>query len=72
MFKKQIMTLTVGAVLMPAAVFAQEDYTAYKSDATVQALGSFVKQTTQDGINQVDDQTTTARAFIDSKDLPHC
>jgi hypothetical protein len=53
MFKKQIMTLTVGAVLMPAAVFAQEDYTAYKSDATVQALGSFVKQTTQDGINQV-------------------
>lgn len=52
MFKKQFMTLTVGAVLIPAAAFAQEDYTAYKSDVTVQALGSFVKQTTQNGINQ--------------------
>jgi opacity protein-like surface antigen len=39
-------------VLMSAAAFAQEDYTAYKSDASVQALGSFVKQTTQAGIKQ--------------------
>jgi outer membrane immunogenic protein len=44
--------LTFGAVLMSAAAFAQEDYTTYKSDVTVQALGSFVKQTTQDGIKQ--------------------
>lgn len=52
MFKKRFMTLTFGAVLMSTAAFAQEDYTAYKSDFTVQALGSFVKQTTQDGIKQ--------------------
>ncbi len=52
MFKKQFMALTFGALLMSAPVFAQEDYTAYKSDVTVQALGSFEKQTTQDGTKQ--------------------
>ena len=52
MFKRKVMTLTCAALLMSAAVFAQEDYTAYKSDASVQALGSFVKQTTQNGIKQ--------------------
>jgi hypothetical protein len=52
MFERQFMTLTCGAVLMSAAVFAQEDYTAYKSDVTAQGLGSFMKQTTQDGIKQ--------------------
>jgi hypothetical protein len=40
MFKRKFMTLTCGAVLVSAAAFAQEDYTAYKSDASVQALGS--------------------------------
>ena len=58
MFKRKFMTLTCGAVLVSAAAFAQEDYTAYKSDASVQALGSFVKQTTQDGIKQ--DATNSA------------
>ena len=52
MFKRQFIMLTCGAVLLSAAAFAQEDYTAYKSNVTVQALGSFVKQTTQDGIKQ--------------------
>jgi hypothetical protein len=52
MFKKQFMALIFGALLKSAPVFAQEDYTAYKSEVTAQALGSFVKQTTQDGIKQ--------------------
>ncbi len=52
MFKRKFMTLTFGAVLMSTAAFAQEDYTAFRSDVTVQALGSFVKQTTHDGIKQ--------------------
>jgi hypothetical protein len=52
MFKQQVITLILGAVLMSATAFAQEDYTADKSDASVQALGSFVKQTTLDGIKQ--------------------
>jgi opacity protein-like surface antigen len=52
MFKKQFIALALGAVSMSLAAFAQEDYTAYKSDATVQGLGSFVKGTTQNGIKQ--------------------
>jgi opacity protein-like surface antigen len=52
MFKKQFITLAFGAVSMSMFAFAQEDYTAYKSEATVQALGSFVKETTQNGIKQ--------------------
>jgi outer membrane immunogenic protein len=42
--------LTVATLLMSLTVFAQEDYTGFKSEATVQALGSFVTQTTQNGI----------------------
>ena len=61
MFKKRFMTLTCGAVLMSAVAFAQEDYIAFKSEASVQALGSFVKQTTQDGIKQ--DATNSAGVF---------
>jgi outer membrane immunogenic protein len=52
MFKNQFSTLMLGVVLTSAAAFAQEDYTAFKSEATVQGLGNFVKQTTQDGIKQ--------------------
>jgi len=52
MFKRQFMTLTCGALLLSAAAFAQEDYTAYRSDASVQALGSFVKETTENGNKQ--------------------
>jgi hypothetical protein len=50
--KKQFATLTFGAVLMSVMAFAQEDYTRYKSDATVQALGSLLKDTTKNGVNQ--------------------
>ena len=49
---KNVIGLAVGAALISATAFAQEDYTNYKSDATVQALGSFVRSTTHDGIKQ--------------------
>ena len=52
MFKKQFMRLLCGAALMAVCALAQEDYTRFKSDATVQGIGSFVKQTTQNGIKQ--------------------
>jgi opacity protein-like surface antigen len=52
MLKKQSATLTFGIVFMSATAFAQENYTRFRSDVTVQALGSFVKQTTQDGVQQ--------------------
>lgn len=37
---------------MTAAAFAQEENVAYKNDAAVQAFGSFVKSTNQNGIEQ--------------------
>ena len=52
MFKNQLSAFTIAAVLTSLTAFAQEDYTRFKSDASVQALGSFVKQTTQNGIQQ--------------------
>jgi opacity protein-like surface antigen len=52
MFKNRLSALTITTVLTSLTVFAQEDYTRFKSEASVQALGSFVKQTTQNGINQ--------------------
>jgi opacity protein-like surface antigen len=44
-------TITCG-LLASISGFAQEDYTAYKSDATVQGIGSFVKSTTENGAQQ--------------------
>jgi outer membrane immunogenic protein len=52
MFKNHLAALTIATALTPFTAFAQEDYTRFKSEASVQALGSFVKQTTQDGIDQ--------------------
>jgi outer membrane immunogenic protein len=52
MLKNQIAAFTVATALTSFTAFAQEDYTRFKSEASVQALGSFVKQTTQDGIDQ--------------------
>ena len=52
MLKNQIAAFTVATALTSFTAFAQEDYTGFKSDASVQALGSFVKQTTQAGIDQ--------------------
>ena len=51
MFKNQLAAFTIS-ILTSFAALAQEDYTRFKSEASVQALGSFVKQTTQDGIDQ--------------------
>jgi len=58
MFRNRFTTLTIGTALMSLAAFAQEDYTRFKSDVAVQALGSFVKETTKDGISQ--DQTKSS------------
>jgi outer membrane immunogenic protein len=52
MLKNQLAAFTVATALTSVTAFAQEDYTRFKSEASVQALGSFVKQTTQDGIDQ--------------------
>jgi len=52
MFKNQLSAFTIAAVLTSFAAFAQEDYTRFKSEASVQALGSFVKQTTENGVDQ--------------------
>ena len=52
MLKNQLAAFTVPTALTSFTAFAQEDYTRFKSEASVQALGSFVKQTTQDGIDQ--------------------
>jgi hypothetical protein len=52
MVKNQLAAFTVATALTSFTGFAQEDYTRFKSEASVQALGSFVKQTTQDGIDQ--------------------
>src|SRR3984893_13724597 len=52
MLTNQLAAFTVATALTSFTAFAQEDYTRFKSEASVQALGSFVKQTTQDGIDQ--------------------
>jgi outer membrane immunogenic protein len=52
MFKNQLAAFTIATVMTSLTAFAQEDYTRFKSEASVQALGSFVKQTTQNGVQQ--------------------
>ena len=52
MLKNKFTALAFGAALIAGTAFAQEDYTSYKSDVTVQMLGSLVKSTTQGGIKQ--------------------
>jgi opacity protein-like surface antigen len=39
-------------VFTSLTVFAQDEYTQFKSEASVQGLGSFVTQTTQNGVQQ--------------------
>ena len=41
-----------GVVLTQSPAFSQEGTTAYRSDVSVQALGSFVKSTSQNGVDQ--------------------
>lgn len=52
MFKNQLAAFTIATALTSFTAFAQEDYTRFKSDASVQTLGSFVKETTDNGIDQ--------------------
>lgn len=60
MFKNRLAALTITTVLTSLTAFGQEEYTRFKSEASVQALGSFVKQTTQNGV----DQGATDRAGV--------
>ena len=48
---KLLITLTIGAGIA-APAFSQEEVPASKSEASVQAFGSFVKSTTSNGIQQ--------------------
>jgi hypothetical protein len=50
MFKSRLAALTITTVTS-LTVFAQEEYMRFKSEASVQALGSYVKQTTQNGVD---------------------
>ena len=52
MCKSRLAALTITTVLTSLTVYAQEEYTRFKSEASVQALGSFVKQTTQHAVDQ--------------------
>ncbi len=60
MFKIRLAALTITTALTSLTVFAQEDYTRFKSEVSVQGLGSFVKQTTENGV----DQGATDRAGV--------
>ena len=44
-----LLTLFAASVIVAAPAFCQEDY---KSEATVQGMGSFTNETTQSGIKQ--------------------
>ena len=50
--KKTLVTLVAGVALMSLPAFAQEENPVYKNDTSVQAFGSFVKSTVQDGVEQ--------------------
>ena len=52
MFKNRLAAFTIATALTSVTALAQEDYTRFKSEASVQALGSFVKQTTENGVDQ--------------------
>jgi opacity protein-like surface antigen len=52
MIKNQLAAFTIATILTSFTAFAQEDHTRFKSEASVQALGSFVKQTTENGVDQ--------------------
>jgi opacity protein-like surface antigen len=52
MLKKGFGALLCSAFLLSIQAFAQEDYTRFKNDAAVQAFGSFVTGTTDNGVHQ--------------------
>jgi len=51
MSKRNFAGLIIAATLISSSAFAQEEAT-YKNDVAVQAFGSFVKSTTQNGVEQ--------------------
>jgi opacity protein-like surface antigen len=57
MFGKGFATLAFSLLMMSLPAWAQEDYTRFKSEVTAQAIGSFVKTTTQNGVSQNADNT---------------
>lgn len=45
-------TFTIGTVLISMTALAQEDEARFKSEVSVQAIGTFEQQTTQSGVQQ--------------------
>lgn len=52
MLKRGFGALLCSAFLLSIQAFAQEDYTRFKNDGAVQALGSFITDTTDNGVHQ--------------------
>ena len=52
MLKDKAAAFTIAILLTSLTAFAQEDYTRFKKEGSVQALGSFVKDSTENGIDQ--------------------
>ena len=52
MHSKTVLTFTLGAALLAAPAFSQDENPLYRSETSVQALGSFVKTTTFHGVDQ--------------------
>jgi opacity protein-like surface antigen len=52
MLRSKLTALLLGGTLLSIPAFSQEDYPQEKSEATVQAFGSFLKDTTNNGVRQ--------------------
>jgi len=52
MFVKYLTSAAIAAALCSVPVLAQDETPVYRNDVTVQAFGSFVKSTTQNGVRQ--------------------
>jgi len=49
---RNLAMILLGTALLSMPAFSQEDYPKEKSEASVQAFGSFLKETTQNGVRQ--------------------
>jgi len=52
MLRNKLAALLLGGALLSIPAFSQEDYPQEKSEASVQAFGSFLKDTTNNGVRQ--------------------
>jgi hypothetical protein len=52
MHQNRLALVATATFLMSLTAFAQEDYTRFKNDGAVLALGGFVTQNTQNGVQQ--------------------